>query len=404
MLLIIIVVLSLSIGYSALNTDLSISGEAIVRADSDIRITDVTLMTTNNGAVEIYTSNYSKNDIQLFVNLPINSSITYEIEITNNSEFDYYLSSLDFNENDSIDYEISTKIYDVYHHNDVQSFQVTITNIGNNEQQVNSSINMDFIRDEEPTIALNNLETSITKGDSYEIVKEYTTGPSGGEIHCFTSFGERVDNISDITKTGMQEVTCMVVTNTGKSVSDTISVTITYDAYLITNIIDDSSFEKNNTYWDFPQDDYNGIVTNEYHSGTRSLHINDFTNTNNYWIVTRYLFPENHHFYASVYTKYISEKGGVMAITDDGSATSDKVFNLSTLTPNRWVNNTFLAITNGNEDTIQIGSSVTNKTNVYIDDVLLIDLTDTFGAGNEPSKEWCDRHISYFDGTITIYK
>lgn len=40
----------------------------------------------------------------------------------------------------------------------------------------------------------------------------------------------------------------------------------------------------------------------------------------------------------------------------------------------------------------------------YIDSVALIDLTTTFGAGNEPDKDWCDRHINYFDGTTTIYK
>ena len=34
----------------------------------------------------------------------------------------------------------------------------------------------------------------------------------------------------------------------------------------------------------------------------------------------------------------------------------------------------------------------------------VIDLTESFGAGNEPSKEWCDANIDYFDGTITVYK
>ncbi len=40
----------------------------------------------------------------------------------------------------------------------------------------------------------------------------------------------------------------------------------------------------------------------------------------------------------------------------------------------------------------------------YFDGYTCINLTETFGAGNEPSKEWCDQNISYFDGTITIYK
>ena len=39
----------------------------------------------------------------------------------------------------------------------------------------------------------------------------------------------------------------------------------------------------------------------------------------------------------------------------------------------------------------------------YQDDVLVIDLTATFGAGNEPTKEQCDIIFSqWFDGTISI--
>ena len=40
----------------------------------------------------------------------------------------------------------------------------------------------------------------------------------------------------------------------------------------------------------------------------------------------------------------------------------------------------------------------------YADGLLLIDLTAAFGAGNEPSKEWCDENIDYFDGSIVVYK
>ena len=41
---------------------------------------------------------------------------------------------------------------------------------------------------------------------------------------------------------------------------------------------------------------------------------------------------------------------------------------------------------------------------LYFDNVLLVDLTEAFGAGNEPSKEWCDQNLNYFDGTTTLYK
>lgn len=36
----------------------------------------------------------------------------------------------------------------------------------------------------------------------------------------------------------------------------------------------------------------------------------------------------------------------------------------------------------------------------YRKEMLIIDLTETYGAGNEPTKEWCDEYIPYFEGTI----
>lgn len=32
---------------------------------------------------------------------------------------------------------------------------------------------------------------------------------------------------------------------------------------------------------------------------------------------------------------------------------------------------------------------------------LIVDLTEMFGAGNEPTKEWCDEHIDYFNGIMS---
>ena len=96
MLLIFITILGLSIGYSALNTDLSISGDAVVRVDDDIRIIDVKLVNQINGAYEIYNSNYSKYTSTMSVDLPnINSSITYEVTIMNDSPYKYELVNVD---------------------------------------------------------------------------------------------------------------------------------------------------------------------------------------------------------------------------------------------------------------------------------------------------------------------
>lgn len=39
---------------------------------------------------------------------------------------------------------------------------------------------------------------------------------------------------------------------------------------------------------------------------------------------------------------------------------------------------------------------------VWLDNIVLVDLTEAFGAGNEPDQAWCDSHIPYFDGTQPV--
>lgn len=64
---IILVVSFASITYSALNTSMFIDGSAVVRVDSDIRITDLKMINVTNGAYETYNSKYSKDSTSTFV-------------------------------------------------------------------------------------------------------------------------------------------------------------------------------------------------------------------------------------------------------------------------------------------------------------------------------------------------
>lgn len=51
-------------------------------------------------------------------------------------------------------------------------------------------------------------------------------------------------------------------------------------------------------------------------------------------------------------------------------------------------------------DTLRIEISDYNPN--YIDAVLFADLTETFGAGNEPDQAWCDENIPYFENSYAI--
>ena len=78
------VIMGLSIGYSALNTNLMISGEAVIRVPVDIRVDKITLKELV-GATELYNPKYTKDTTSIFLNLKENTSATYIIEIRNYS-------------------------------------------------------------------------------------------------------------------------------------------------------------------------------------------------------------------------------------------------------------------------------------------------------------------------------
>lgn len=48
--------------------------------------------------------------------------------------------------------------------------------------------------------------------------------------------------------------------------------------------------------------------------------------------------------------------------------------------------------------TFTVGGTV----NAWVDGLIVIDLTATYGAGNEPTKEWCDANIPFFNGVGAV--
>lgn len=82
--LIILGVLSISLGYSSLHSFMGISSPiAFVRINRDIRITKVNVDSTTNDAVSMY-EEYDKDKLSFNVNLPnSDSSVTYRVKVTN---------------------------------------------------------------------------------------------------------------------------------------------------------------------------------------------------------------------------------------------------------------------------------------------------------------------------------
>jgi hypothetical protein len=106
--IIFVFVCSLSLVYSSFTEGLVINGEAYIRVDADIRITDIQMTGATNQGYETYKSQYSVNSISTYVTLPnIDSTVTYRITITNNSSYLYVIEELANSlVNDNITYTI----------------------------------------------------------------------------------------------------------------------------------------------------------------------------------------------------------------------------------------------------------------------------------------------------------
>lgn len=119
-----------SIGYSSFGTTLSISGDAFVRVDSDIRITNLELVSLNGGAVEKYDSEFSKDLTSVFVRLPnTNSSAVYRVTVANTTGSYYSPNEISaiVNSNGNVSYSLTgIESYGVYS-GESMTFNITLT-------------------------------------------------------------------------------------------------------------------------------------------------------------------------------------------------------------------------------------------------------------------------------------
>ncbi len=120
-------VIFMSIGYSALNRNLTISGEAIVYLPPGIRVTNVSLKEATNGGYETYSSSVTGYSSNMFVTLPnANSTVTLIIEVTNNDDIYYHLNSITEidSSNSDIGYEIVDKEAQYFLENSVTELEI----------------------------------------------------------------------------------------------------------------------------------------------------------------------------------------------------------------------------------------------------------------------------------------
>ena len=115
--------------YASFSSDLLITGTAMLRISSDIRITNLKVIEQTNGAYETYSSEYNKDSTSIYATLPNqNSTITYEVTIKNSSSIDYDLNKfiIETDSNSNINYSIDASSGDIIKSNSEKIYTIKL--------------------------------------------------------------------------------------------------------------------------------------------------------------------------------------------------------------------------------------------------------------------------------------
>jgi len=212
--------------------------------------------------------------------------------------------------------------------------------------------------------------------------------------------------------TGTYEIKYKLKDKSGNVISEiTRSVVVEAGSYQITNMFVNGSFEDGFTGWNSNLFNKGGVTlsTTQQSHGNNSIYVKAIGDKKEK--AAGYLTPisliKDHKYYFSVDTYFndYSSGFGVIGVLIDASGDQKRAnYNSNILYQWQKSSRLFTATTSASHADIRIGQvfSADSVYEAYVDSVILIDLTEAFGAGREPSKEWCDENIKYFDGTISI--
>ena len=261
--------------------------------------------------------------------------------------------------------------------------------------------------------------TEYTKGDNYPIAFTYNTGSLNGNVNCFLDSKEVISNLNEIDTTGTHTITCTLTNSNNRSTSVSKEIKVTYDKYKITNLIANGSFENDLENWGTSMGHFQPEIVNDSYHGNKAVKL--ITDNNiDLGSASSMVHQElkiggpivNHKYYATSYYK-TSENYHVGDARFEWFLRYDYEECKLTFGANKQATENWLRISNiqglkpecDNMKGWHIRDFIRQSNHdVIIDSLVLIDLTNDFGEGNEPTLEWLNNHISYFDDTISIYK
>lgn len=171
---------------------------------------------------------------------------------------------------------------------------------------------------------------------------------------------------------------------------------------IVENLIKNGSFENGFTYWD-TNDTANVTVEKNGDNNTHCLKFAYCATTWRYAAYTEYRQYFAGHVYYSGFSIYSNTKATMSVSINNVPTITSGYFNVGY----RWERHGLLQkATENTSDRLVLYGYVNNDNAIgdYIlyDDVVSVDLTEIFGAGNEPSLAWCNEHIHYSDDGVVV--
>ena len=168
----------------------------------------------------------------------------------------------------------------------------------------------------------------------------------------------------------------------------------------ITNLVTDPSFT-NSSIW------RGGTIdTTHVKYGSSAIRLTG-TNTTSEVLATNSnaIFLDSTHIYYARYEIYhegaIGTAGIYWPIAEPSFVEGESLGSANSWNIISSVNNRS-SFTNGSYQTRIDYNNSNATTSVWYDGFVIVDLTASFGSGNEPTKEWCDTNIPFFEGTTYI--
>jgi hypothetical protein len=300
------------------------------------------------------------------------------------------------------------------------STNVTSLTTSNNEATFQSSFTNGRIEHTVPTVAthkyyvtakLNGPVTGFVYANLPNITKNKTSAGIYEKVSFIgTASGSSIsleigDNAVSGTTISTKEIMCVDLTVTfgaGNEPSDLswchaylpfVSSTGTIPTVPYTNALSNGDFENNFIGWVYSSPA--AVTTAASKHGTKSCGWANVT-SDYHGITQTAAVPAAHKVYVSYwYNMPVLTSGGIYATISDGSGTTLGYVDPNDAVTSGWVKISDIFTLAAGKSDISLMIGTTNCTGtVYVDAVMVVDLTAKFGASAEPNKAWCDTNIT----------